>query len=274
MNYIVQINEFWDLAEEKRLSAKQMILYFALLDRANRLGWQEWICIPNTVLAEAIRLTVDDVRNSRKRLIQCGLIEFKQGGHKQAGNYKIINRQTTAKLPLNDRQETTENDSEIQGNIDDENKSYRQTTAKLPPSNRIYKTININNKHKLNKNINTICPKTDKPEVKTRSNIGQIENQKWFDEIYAIYPKHVKRTVAYESFVKLKPDEDLVETIKKHIGRLKKSEDWLKDGGKYVPMLSTYLNQKRWTDDINVDDEKYFISKDNPFYEIFGEQLK
>jgi len=30
----------------------------------------------------------------------------------------------------------------------------------------------------------------------------------------------------------------------------KKSEDWIEENGKYIPHPATWLNQKRWTDEV------------------------
>lgn len=37
-----------------------------------------------------------------------------------------------------------------------------------------------------------------------------------------------------------------VETIVKHVEWLKTTEDWLKDGGAFIPAPLVYLNQQRW----------------------------
>ena len=36
------------------------------------------------------------------------------------------------------------------------------------------------------------------------------------------------------------------DSIIAHLRRMKATDDWTKDGGKFVPMSSTYLNQRRW----------------------------
>lgn len=40
--------------------------------------------------------------------------------------------------------------------------------------------------------------------------------------------------------------EDQTKTILAHVSILKTSEDWTKDGGKFIPAPMTYLNQRRW----------------------------
>ena len=45
------------------------------------------------------------------------------------------------------------------------------------------------------------------------------------------------------------PLETLLEAIKKQ----KKSAQWVKDGGQFIPHPTTWLNGKRWEDDLPMD---------------------
>ena len=42
---------------------------------------------------------------------------------------------------------------------------------------------------------------------------------------------------------------ELLRNMRKSIEQSKKSEQWTKDNGKYIPMPSTWLNQRRWEDE-------------------------
>ena len=53
-----------------------------------------------------------------------------------------------------------------------------------------------------------------------------------------------------ESFSKIKPDGELLKRIIKAVENQKKDEKWLRDGGRYIPMPATWLNQERWDDEI------------------------
>lgn len=79
---------------------------------------------------------------------------------------------------------------------------------------------------------------------------------KMFDEFYAAYPRHDSKQVAMLKFAKLmneqKTEEDkrsLLDKMLASIDKSKTSEQWLKDNGKYIPMPSTWLNQRRWEDE-------------------------
>lgn len=72
-----------------------------------------------------------------------------------------------------------------------------------------------------------------------------------FEQFYSAYPKHVGKEKALASFKKIKPDDTLFEIILKAVASQSKTEDWTKENKKYVPMPATWLNGKRWEDEIN-----------------------
>lgn len=70
-----------------------------------------------------------------------------------------------------------------------------------------------------------------------------------FSAFYDAYPKKKARQKAESAWKKLNPDEVLFAEIMTGLDRAKKSRDWLKDGGQYIPYPATWLNHRRWEDD-------------------------
>jgi len=70
-----------------------------------------------------------------------------------------------------------------------------------------------------------------------------------FDRFWRVYPKKEKKQETLKAWLKLKPDEELAERIIKEVERRKQSYDWTKQKGAFVPMPSTYVNQRRWEDE-------------------------
>ena len=62
--------------------------------------------------------------------------------------------------------------------------------------------------------------------------------------------------VAWEAWAKLNPGDELVTVILAAVARQKRTEQWTRDGGKFVPYPATWLNQKRWEDEIDASDDK------------------
>lgn len=69
-----------------------------------------------------------------------------------------------------------------------------------------------------------------------------------FDRFWAVYPRHVGKSVAEKSFEKLAPDDDLMNIIISALECQKKCSQWQDE--RYIPHASTWLNQRRWEDEI------------------------
>ena len=70
-----------------------------------------------------------------------------------------------------------------------------------------------------------------------------------FEVFWKAYPRRKSKGQAEKAFVKLRPDEKLFENILSAIEKAKKSEDWQKEEGKYIPHPATWLNAKGWEDE-------------------------
>ena len=88
MNYIAQINAFWDSATTNALSSGEVLLYFALLHVCNRSNWTEWFAAPNQVLSVLTGLSRSGILKARNELKQRGLIDFQEKATK-ATKYKV-----------------------------------------------------------------------------------------------------------------------------------------------------------------------------------------
>jgi hypothetical protein len=71
-----------------------------------------------------------------------------------------------------------------------------------------------------------------------------------FEKFWDIYPKKRGKDPANKAWDKLKGDEELYYDICEAVIAWRETEDWLKNDGQFVPNASTFLNQKRWQDEI------------------------
>lgn len=69
-----------------------------------------------------------------------------------------------------------------------------------------------------------------------------------FKTFWKKYPRKEGKGAAYKSFVRLKC-YDMMEKIIPAIERHRKTEQWCKDGGRFIPHPTTWLNQGRWDDE-------------------------
>ena len=73
-----------------------------------------------------------------------------------------------------------------------------------------------------------------------------------FEEFWTAYPKKVGRAYAEKCFNKQKPCAELLKKMIEAINVQSKSEQWKREGGRFIPHPSTWLNQQRWLDCVTV----------------------
>jgi hypothetical protein len=70
-----------------------------------------------------------------------------------------------------------------------------------------------------------------------------------FDRFWKAYPKRKSRGRAEKAFMKINPDEQLLATMIATIEQAKTSEDWIKQGGQFIPYPASWLNARGWEDE-------------------------
>nr|DAG11685.1 MAG TPA: replisome organizer [Caudoviricetes sp.] len=69
-----------------------------------------------------------------------------------------------------------------------------------------------------------------------------------FAKFWEAYPRKIGKGAAEKAFKKYRPDDDLLATMLSNLSAQKRSEQWTKDGGQFIPYPATWLNQRRWED--------------------------
>lgn len=99
--------------------------------------------------------------------------------------------------------------------------------------------LNIN----INQNINQDINNTPTPPK------GADVYGERFEKFWAAYPKKQGKGAAEKAFRKIKPSGDLLLRMISAIEEQRKSDQWTRDRGQYIPNPSTWLNQERWNDE-------------------------
>ena len=71
-----------------------------------------------------------------------------------------------------------------------------------------------------------------------------------FDVFWAACPRKVGKGSAEKVWRKLNPDEALTMQIVKAMTEQRACDQWMRDGGKFIPHPATWLNRKGWEDEI------------------------
>lgn len=149
MNYIKEINSFYDWLMYNPLPTGAIALWHALIAINNKAGWAEEFTVANVVIQSMTGLSRQGVNRARNTLIQKGLIEYKKGTSNQAGKYKIISLECKKIVTEHDTKRTQ---SDTQG---------------------VHKSSTLN-KHKLNKTINI-----DDDDNRARPNFVAVYEQEF-----------------------------------------------------------------------------------------------
>lgn len=90
----------------------------------------------------------------------------------------------------------------------------------------------------------------DKEEDKEKNN--SCATPDGFDAFWSAYPKRKSKGDAVRSWNRIKPNAELRERINASLQAMKASEDWMKDGGKFIPYPASWLNAMGWEDEVCV----------------------
>lgn len=128
---------------------------------------------------------------------------------------------------------------------------------------QVYNHEDDKQKESDNHSSNTIKQETKNKAIKKQNKELNELQEKQFDKFWQAYPKKVSKKQAQKSWKKINPSLELFEKILKALEMVKQTEQWKKDNGKYVPYPATWLNQERWTDEINMmQDNKMAIKEE------------
>ncbi|MBM7582976.1 DnaD/phage-associated family protein [Caldicoprobacter guelmensis] len=90
MNYIKQINAFYDWLETNSLSLSAIALWHALMHICNKTGWATEFAVATSVLSIKTGLSDRAIRNARNELKQKGRIDWRPRKGNQSAIYTII----------------------------------------------------------------------------------------------------------------------------------------------------------------------------------------
>lgn len=76
----------------------------------------------------------------------------------------------------------------------------------------------------------------------------EVAYSEFFDKFWEAYPKKKAKPPAIRAFNALKVDAKMFEVMMTALEKHKRSDQWNRGTGQFIPMPSTWLNQRRWED--------------------------
>jgi len=86
----------------------------------------------------------------------------------------------------------------------------------------------------------------------TTAAIGEIVEpvELLFDAFWKLYPRKESKQQAKKAWLKLNPDQALFDLIANALEYRSQSKEWLAENGRYIPHPATWLNGRRWEDEL------------------------
>ena len=88
---------------------------------------------------------------------------------------------------------------------------------------------------------------------------GKDTHSEGFDVFWKTYPRKTAKGDAERAWLKLNPTVEFQKKIIAAVEKAKQSEQWQRDAGRFIPYPATYLNGKRWEDEVKTDDYQPLI---------------
>jgi len=122
----------------------------------------------------------------------------------------------------------------------------------------------------LYNNINTI----------NSNNINNINNnnkEDFFEIFWQHYPKKRDKGRTEKWFIKNKITKEFLDKMLIKIEELKKTKQWQKENGQFIPYPSTWLNSKGWEDEVDKNEKNnnvpIWLNKENKSTEATPEEI-
>jgi len=78
----------------------------------------------------------------------------------------------------------------------------------------------------------------------------KVDPMEGFAEFWLRYPKKKSKQDAEKAWKKLRPNAELRGVMLTALGKQARTEDWTKSAGQFVPLAATWLNGRRWEDEL------------------------
>lgn len=123
----------------------------------------------------------------------------------------------------------------------------RQSEQNETNDNKTEQNETNENKTEETESNSTIENKKQKTKIENKK---QKTNNSAFSAFWEAYPRHTNKQAALKAFAKIEPDAELLRVMLDAIARQQTCEQWTKDGGQFIPHPATWLNGRRWEDEI------------------------
>lgn len=229
--------------EQLQLRGNELLIW-SIINGFSQDG-ESWFTGSLSYLIEWTGASKPTVINTLKSLTEKGLLIRRE---REISNVKTVDYQAAFPTlePLPAEHKPAEK-------VPNEGWSKNLTSGKetLPPPVKKFdrggKKILPNN---IEDNINNNPPISPQGESDPQQgNTEKAKQTEMFTRFWAAYPNRKAKKNARKAWDRLKPTEQLLETILAAIEREKHSPQWQRENGRFIPLPASWLNGERWEDE-------------------------
>ena len=128
---------------------------------------------------------------------------------------------------------------------------YRENSEETPIYSEeipIYSEFGTQSKSKVNKREVKYIESTDVDSPSNPPHTADVESER-FSRFWEAYPKKKSKADALNAFKKINPSDALLQKMLSSIEEQKKSTEWKKENGRFIPYPSTWLTGGCWEDE-------------------------
>lgn len=215
---------------------------YCILDAVYRLSnnpkYDNWCVMSQKELAEELDVSRDTVNRAYQTLLSKNLVELRRSNERDTGIRPTEEWQKVMTTGKNDMAFIIQRKGLSIGSIP------QKINLGIPAKTDI-----------VSENAGTLPAKTDNPPPrKSRHYNKSIDNKNTytaeFEKFWETYPNKKKKRYAYQAFQKVSVS---LETLLVAVERQKYSDQWTKEGGRFIPHPATWLNGECWLDSPEVD---------------------
>lgn len=225
-----------------QLSAKDEVFFYRLIVNCDDFGRMDarLPILKAKLFPLKLEVSVDDIKNALVRLAAAGCVGLYRADGKP---YVYL---TTWEKHQNIRAKKSKYPAPEEGEkidaCDCENLYADEIICKQKKSSEC-------KSEQMQANVPVIQSNPIQSKSESKSESKRARTREDFDLFWNAYPKKKSKADAEKAFKKLNPDKQLLDTMLDALEEQKRSQDWKRDNGQFIPYPATWLNGRRWEDD-------------------------
>ena len=238
-----------------RMNYAEVGMYWFLISYA----WLDGCCIPSDIgaLARMLRVTPEVMSEAWKSMSMCWQPHLKDCT--KLVHYRLLKefkkqQKWTEKSAEGGRKSAAKRWNGKQ--LDRGKGGYKMVTEKGQPNGNIAFASSTP--------VTPLPPESENQENWEAQIVPKSESKIRFEIFMGKYPKKSDRPAALIAWSRLQPDDEMLNQILTAIDALRSTDDWTKDGGRWIPKAARFLEDRLWQE-VAEEEERFYPGHEAPW---------